>query len=513
MGFALLILLFGALAVLVWRATQKQAAALKPTNQSAAVHQQHVYLYQGGQLSESELESARVAIQMALDAESTVTLTERGLGFAVQVQALTQIGTRGAIGILQEQLRRTITSNPHEQAWYWLDITRALRQLDQNECLPLLFAPVAKSPAPLDRILAAEAVCFPGFIDLLQSGDATSRQGAARLLHLALVGLRSGVHPHVVVSGRLGKTLTALWECRWDEIDPAAVRVFHEALRLLQRAGHWERLLADDEIREKYQEEIQLIDLLAEPLADWLHDARIALPERLKFAPAEEQADLLRAAIDLRADTAAIVRPMLEVNQLEAIELAIESLAFSKQAGIGDWLCQWTRGRGIFGEWRLCRNSDRRGKAVNLAVLRTLRYLPCQSAERYLVNAASNQDDSVRTAALGSLGWWEPLNTGAVLRCLHDGRFSRSLTVQTAAQAALARLGERLALQWFRRQMAADSNDRVHQVLDRIAQEGIVLLWPDLDHLVDAEDSDIAHHACETLELLREDFSFSASLH
>src|SRR4029077_19576605 len=127
-----------------------------------------------------------------------------------------------------------------------------------------------------------------------------------------------------------------------------------------------------------------------------------------------------------------------------------------------------------------------------------------------LVETASSRNLAIRMAALGSLGWWEPLQRRAVLRCLHEARYARLPAVQRAAQAALARLGERQALQWFRQQFAAESSDRVHHVLDLIAQEGVVLLWPDLDHLADAEDGDIAHHACETLELLREDFIFVA---
>jgi hypothetical protein len=513
MEYVLLILLFSALSLLTWAARPRRVAEHHSASHSAAVHQQHVYLYQGGHLSESEVESARVAIEKDLEADRkdvVIAAMRPGTEFAVQVRALAQIGTQHAIEILGDHLRRSIASNPQDQAWYWLDIARALRQLNWNDCLPRLFSCVDQAPAPLDQLLAAEAVCFPRFIHLLQCDDRTARRGAARLLHLALLGLRSGVQPPVIAFGRLGDAVATLWELRWEEVDPLAARVFHEALRLLQRAGHLERLL-DNEMRRKFREQIQQLELLAEPLADWLQDARVLLPLRLGKASVEEQADLLHAAIDLRADTAAVVRPMLEGKQLQDPGLAIESLAFTKHYGAGDWLCNWVRERGTRSKWNVWRK-DKDAKSVYMSVLHALRHFPCWDAEQVLVNATSSRDNRIQMAGLGSLGWWEPLNHGTVLRCLHEARYSRSMAVQTAAQAALARLGERQALQWFRRQLVAESSDRVHHVLDRIAQEGIVLLWPDLDHLADAEDGDIAHHACESLEMLREDFIFSALL-
>jgi hypothetical protein len=100
-----------------------------------------------------------------------------------------------------------------------------------------------------------------------------------------------------------------------------------------------------------------------------------------------------------------------------------------------------------------------------------------------------------------------------VLACLKEARFDRSTAVQNAAHAALARLGERQAMRWFRQQLAGDSPEPIHRVIQLIAEEGILLLWPDLDSLTDAEDTDIAFHACEALEQLNENLSTSASAH
>ena len=77
-------------------------------------------------------------------------------------------------------------------------------------------------------------------------------------------------------------------------------------------------------------------------------------------------------------------------------------------------------------------------------------------------------------------------------------------TRQTA-RAALARLGERQALQWFRQGLNAADLQRIHETIQLISQEGLILLWPDLDRLADADDLDVAHHAREALERLSED--------
>ena len=51
--------------------------------------------------------------------------------------------------------------------------------------------------------------------------------------------------------------------------------------------------------------------------------------------------------------------------------------------------------------------------------------------------------------------------------------------------AALARLGERAALQWFRQGLTAEDPVQVQETVQIIAHEGLTLLWPDLDRLAD----------------------------
>ncbi|HZT79945.1 MAG TPA: hypothetical protein VFA26_06985, partial [Gemmataceae bacterium] len=106
--------------------------------------------------------------------------------------------------------------------------------------------------------------------------------------------------------------------------------------------------------------------------------------------------------------------------------------------------------------------------------------------------------------ALASLGWWEPLARADVLLTLQDGRRDPCPEVRQAARAALARLGERQALQWFRQGLISDDTQRAHETIQVIAAEGLTLLWPDLDRLAEADDPDVAHHAREALERLCE---------
>ena len=88
---------------------------------------------------------------------------------------------------------------------------------------------------------------------------------------------------------------------------------------------------------------------------------------------------------------------------------------------------------------------------------------------------------------------------------LGDARRDANPEVRQSARAALARLGERQALHWFRQTLLSEDPQRVHETIQLVAIEGLTLLWPDLDRLADAEDADIAHHARESLERLCEE--------
>ena len=77
--------------------------------------------------------------------------------------------------------------------------------------------------------------------------------------------------------------------------------------------------------------------------------------------------------------------------------------------------------------------------------------------------------------------------------------------MRQAARAAAARLGERIALHWFRQALAADNSPGIFDAVQTIANEGLTLLWPDLDHLAESPNPELALHAREATERLAEE--------
>ena len=136
---------------------------------------------------------------------------------------------------------------------------------------------------------------------------------------------------------------------------------------------------------------------------------------------------------------------------------------------------------------------------------------PSVETERFLMLACQDWDPQIRMAALGSLGWWEPLLDAEVRDCLAKCRRDPSAEVRQTARAALARLGERASLHWFRQALLADDPHQIAEAAHVIAGEGLTLLWPELDRLVDADNPDVALHAREAVERLSEEMEQSSS--
>jgi hypothetical protein len=497
----------GALAALVLLAAIGRRRSRAAVIIRSDVCQQHLYLFQGGHLSESSVEAAKSSLRPLLTRAQPSKvrgddLLQPGLRFAAQVRALVELGTREAGNILERQLQRRLSDDALEQSWYWLDLAHGLRRMKRSACLPALFCCFGSGDFPLAQFLAAEIACFAGFQKYLSRPRTSAGRTALRVLHQTLVGLRSGVQPNVVAMARLGEAIECAWDHRSEHVDPLTVRIFAEALRLVQRSGHAERAFGENDAERKlFRSQIARIADLEEGLKDYLEESQEGLLCELERAPARNQADLLRALTDVRADTAAVVVPMLNSRQIAPVDLAIESLAWSRQVALGDWLCSQARRWGIP---RGRRSGDKVERARYLAILKSLRRFPSEKSEGILVAAASCGDAEIQTVALRSLGWWEPVRRADVRHCLQRARFAPDAEVQRSAHAALARLGERSALHWFRQRFAAENAHAVHHAIQCVADEGILLLWPDLDRLADAEDNDVAYHACEALEQMRE---------
>jgi hypothetical protein len=481
------------------------------------VSRQHIDLFQGGQLSEAAVESTKARFRELLErgeVEAVEASLRAGMQYVVQVRALAELGTDDAGGILERQLERRLTDDQIEQSWYWIDLANGLRSLNRAQSLPhLLRCAEAAGDIPLGQFFAAETVCFLGFAGYLRQLDTPLGRAALRVLHRALEGLRCGVQPAVVSEARVGEMIEILWDGHGAEYDPLSVRVYLEALRLLRRAPHAETMLAGEGAdQEAFGWQMSRLAALEPALTEYITEAPAQLCGRLLGAVTAEQRDILLALADLRAEASRVVVPLLNQPRFPYPELAIDVLAWSSDPRVAPMLREWALAR-----VPMVRRAQARKKTVPparpslpadgpyRAVLRALRGHPSPQTEAFLLLAARDWDPMYRTVAVSSLGWWEPIQRPDVLLTLQDARRDPNPDVRQAARAALARLGERQALQWFRQTLTSEDAQRVHDTIQTIAVEGLTLLWPDLDRLADADDPDVAHHAREALERLCEE--------
>lgn len=508
-----------AAAFLLGRHLQRRHAA---RHELSAVSRQHLELFQGGQLNESAVESAKVRFRDLLErgeVETVEASLRPGTQFVVQVRALTELGTEDAGRILERQLQRRLTEDMVEQSWYWIDLANGLRSLNRSQSLPhLLRCAESAGDIPLGHFFAAETVCFLGFAGYVRQTGTRLGQAALRVLHKALEGLRCGVQGQLIAEGRLGEVLEQLWDDLPERVDPLVVRVFAETRRLQRRAGHLAAALVGETADlEAVEWQMSRLAVLEPALSNYLDDA----PRHLRAAlldsaitPTQER-DVLAALLDLRAESAPVVLPLLSVGVYEHAGLAVETLRWSRDERVGPWLREWV-GRRVNPERRVSRRpapvAPSRPSVTDTPyreVLRALRGHPSPETEAFLLLASRDWDPTYRAAALSSLAWWEPFEPVELLLCLHGCRRDPNPEVRQAARAARARLGERQALHWFRQTLTSEDSQRVHEGIQAIAAEGLVLLWPDLDRLADADDADIAHHARESLERLSEDLDSS----
>jgi hypothetical protein len=481
------------------------------------ISRQHIDLFQGGQLSEAAVESTKARFRDLLERGEVAAVEaslRAGMQYVVQVRALAELGTDDAGRILERQLHRRLTDDQIEQSWYWFDLANGLRALNRSQSLPhLLRCAEAAGDIPLGHFFAAEIICFLGFAGYLRQFGTPLGRAALRVFHRALEGLRFGVQPNVVTEARVGEMVEALWDNRQETVDPLAVRVYLEALRVLRRAPHAEGLLAGEASeQEAFGWQMSHLAALEPALTDYLEEAPQHLGRQLAAAPPALQRDLLLALADLHAEAGEAVLPLLARPRFPHLDLALEVLTWSSHPRVGPLLREW-----VLGRVPMVRRAQSRRRAAPprrpsvpadvpyRAILRALRGHPSPQTEALLLLAARDWDPTYRLGAVGSLGWWEPIQRPDVLLTLQDARRDPNPDVRQAARAALARLGERQALQWFRQTLTSEDPQRVHDTIQVVAAESLTLLWPDLDRLADAEDADVAHHARESLERLCEE--------
>lgn len=481
------------------------------------VSRQHIDLFQGGQLSESAVESTKAQFRSLLEegrVEAVEASLRPGMHYVVQIRALAELGTEDAGLILERQLHRRLTDDQVEQSWYWIDLANGLRSLNRSQSLPqLLRTSDAASDFPLGQFFAAETICFLGFSGYLQEIESPLGRAALRVLQRALQGLRSGVMPQMVAEGKVGELVEGLWDHRPDRVDPVAVQVFAEAIKLLRRAPHAEVLLsAEMAEQEAFSWQISRLAALAPVLTEYLQEAPGQLNAALLRAETSEQREILQALIELRAEANEAVLALLGQPRYPHAELAVDLLRWSRDPRVGPWLRAWAAREVPVDRRSHARRRMQSARRPALephlpyrAILRALQGHGSPETEAFLLVAARDWDPTYRQAAIGSLGWWEPFHRKEVLDELQQARRDPNAEVRNQARAALARLGERQALQWFRQTLTNEDPQRIHEAIQIVASEGLVLLWPDLDRLADAENLDVAHHARESLERLCEE--------
>src|ERR1700722_18709625 len=150
------------------------------------ISRQHIDLFQGGQLNEAAVESAKARFRDLLERGEVETVEDSmraGMLYVVQVRALAELGTDDAGRILERQLQRRLTDDVIEQSWYWIDLANGLRSLNRSQALPhLLRCADAASDTPLGNFFAAETMCFLGFAGYLRPASGPPGRGASRVL-------------------------------------------------------------------------------------------------------------------------------------------------------------------------------------------------------------------------------------------------------------------------------------------------------------------------------------------
>lgn len=467
-----------------------------PPRAVAAVDRQHRHLQAGGLLGETVCEKTKTHFRELLDAGRAGQVERElhaGLDFAVQVRALTELASPEAARVLERQLARTLSADPVEQSWYWVDVAIALRQLNWGEPLPAVLRCTAAAGSPQGELLAAEAVCFANFPAMLRHPN----RDVARLALCALVAAsraaRAGtVDAASLVRAGLGDLLADVASRADRGADPGCTGAVIEAERLFRRLGHWSRFLAPD-VRVLAEGQAMRLWATADRRLDWLAGAADRLLTNFPRADAAEQGESLRCLFELRADVTKLF-PHLPDRRSPWWADAVRALRWSRSPVVGPVLAGQAA--------RLARKARHHGRAALL--LTALRGHACHEAERVLLRFATAAHPALRPAALGSLGWWPPFDPNRVVRALRVARTDPDAEVRGAAVSALARLGERAALAEIAAGLCSEEVAIRQDAAARVAAEELSWSWPDLETAADLHDADTALAAAEALECLRE---------
>lgn len=472
--------------------------AVVPVAPGVAVDRQHRHLAAGGRVGETAVAAAAARFAALLDSGRLAEVERElrpGLAFAVQVRALARVGTPAAGLVLERQLTRRLSPDPVEQAWYWADVAAGLRQVRHTSALAAVLRCVdAAAGLPAGYVLAAEALAFPNFPSALR--DVTTPLGRAALRALGTVarGCRDRVLDLAAgLRDGLGDRLADVSETAPTYSDPDLTLVMLEAERFYRRAIGWSRHLSGAE-RELVGQSGFRLSCSATRRSEWLAGAARRLVERFSLATDDERVALLRGLVELRAEVAPLFTRLPDPRD-GWWPAAVAALTWSHSPAVGSLLTERAA------QWWGCRRLRPRLGPL----LAALRGHPGPRAERLLVEVAERADPELRAVAVGALGWWPPYHPGAVLHVLHAARRHADEQVRSAAVAALARLGERAALDEVYAGLKAEEPALRLAAFDRIAREQLSWFWPDVQEAAETPgNGEVGLAAVEALHRLRE---------
>lgn len=463
----------------------------------AAVDRQHRHLQAGGLIGTGACAKAKARFRTLCESGKADQIERElrgGLDFAVQVRALAELATPAAARLLERQLARTLTGDPVEQSWYWLDVAAALRAMNRGAALPaVLRCAEATAGLPQGAALAAEAVAFADFPAALRHPNRDVTRMALRALVVVARAARDGALDVAgLVRAGLCDRLAEVAALADRTADPWLTGAVIEAERLSRRLEHWSRFLPVD-ARAMAEQQALRLSATAERRRGWLAGAADRLLLRFPMADADEQGEALRCLFELRADAAKLF-PHLPDRRVPWWVDAVRALQWSRSPVVGPVLA----GQAL----RLMRKTRHHGRAA--VILTALRGHACYETERTLLRSSVAANPALRHAAVGSLGWWPPFDPARVMRTLRIACTDPDAETRTAAVSALARLGERAALAEVAAGLRSEEAAIRQRTAARVAAEELSWSWPDLEAVAESDDADAATAAAEALERLRE---------
>lgn len=511
--FVVMLFLFIAVACLfIWVVAFKNNSSSKKAAGLSPVCRQHLEVYQGSEIPGWLVEKQKKKLQDHIYRRQN-PLAEKlfvpGLDFLINVRALMEIGDENSTRILQNLLTKIKTKDPIEKSWYMIDLANALRTLHHGDSLGQLSEVFNKqNDLALAPLFAAEILCFDSFINFYRSSDQPDRKKALRVLLSVMEGLYSGISFQVIAESRMGDLLECIWDNKADgEYCPIHVSVFINASRISKRCQALsESILPELPDPEEFLWQLRKMDSLESFFKNYIEEAKKQLAKDLENEPWSTHGDFLKAMNDLRCAPADIFAVWLKDPGYPFKTLLWDSFLYSPTP----------MGKNLIELFEKKLSNGLQSKALLrllpnpnpelLSLCKILKKHPCPEAENFLLEMGQTSSAELLVMVLSSIGWWEPHNFQATKLFLDRLRNHRNMEIRFAANAALARLGERKALDWLRFNLNNADINLVHQTIHVVSTQGICLLWPELDSLVEAPDLDIAMHAREAIANLSEEF-------